>query len=71
MSFEDEIGASLNAGMMRVEPRSSPTLTPDGLIARLQAVHDLGKVSAVTMSSDPSAATRIACRRLDEGTPGP
>lgn len=67
MSFEDEIGASLNAGMMRVEARSAPMLTPDGLIARLQAVHDLGKVSAVTMSSDPSAAVRIRFARSEGG----
>jgi uncharacterized iron-regulated membrane protein len=66
MSFEDEIGASLNAGIMRVEARSTPMLTPDGLIARLQAAHDLGKVSAVTMTSDPSAAVRIRFAR-DEG----
>src|SRR4051812_28219047 len=55
MSFEDEIVASLNAGIMRVEARSTPVLTPDELIARLQAAHDLGKISAVTMASDPSA----------------
>ena len=67
MSFEDEIGGLLNAGMMRVEPRAAPTLTPDGLIARLQAAHDLGKVSAVTMSSDPSVAVRIRFARNEGG----
>src|SRR5262245_48790049 len=54
MSFEDEIQASLNAGITHVEARSVPTLTPDELIARLQAAHDFGKVSAITMASDPS-----------------
>jgi len=68
MSFEDEIGASLNAGMMRVEARSAPMLTPDGLIARLQAVHDFGKVSALTMSSDSSAAVRIRFARSEGGS---
>jgi uncharacterized iron-regulated membrane protein len=67
MSFEDEIGASLNAGMMRVEARSAPMLTPDALIARLQAAHDLGKISTVTMSSDPSAAVRIRFARSEGG----
>ena len=67
MSFEDEIGALLNAGVMRVEPRSAPTLTPDALIARLQAVQELGKVSAVTMSSDPSVAVRIRFARNEGG----
>jgi uncharacterized iron-regulated membrane protein len=66
MSFEDEIGASLNAGITRVEARATPMLTPDGLIARLQAASDLGKVSAVTMASDPSTAVRIRFAR-DEG----
>jgi uncharacterized iron-regulated membrane protein len=68
MSFEDEIGASLNAGIMRVEARSTPMLTPDGLIARLQAAHDFGKVSAVTMASDPSAAVRIRFARNEGGS---
>ena len=68
MSFEDEIGASLNAGIMRVEARSTPMLTPDGLIARLQAAHDLGKVSAVTMASDSSAAVRIRFARNEGGS---
>ena len=68
MSFEDEIGASLNAGLTRVEARSAPMLTPDALIARLQAEHDFGKVSAVTMTRDPSAAVRIRFARTDGGS---
>jgi sulfite reductase (NADPH) flavoprotein alpha-component len=68
MSFEDEIVASLNAGIMRVEARSAPMLTPDGLIVRLQAAQDLGKVSAVTMASDPSAAVRIRFARNEGGS---
>jgi uncharacterized iron-regulated membrane protein len=68
MSFEDEIGASLNAAIMRVEARPAPMLTPDQLIARLQASHDFGKVSAVTMASDPSAAARIRFARSEGGS---
>ncbi len=68
MSFEDEIGASLNAGIMRVDPRAAPMLTPDTLIARLQADHDFGKVSAVTLSSDPGAAAHIRFARSEGGT---
>jgi uncharacterized iron-regulated membrane protein len=71
MSFEDEIGASLNAGIMRVEPRAAPMLTPDALVMRLQAAQGVGqdfsqefrKVSAVTMTSDPAAAVRIRSAR--------
>jgi uncharacterized iron-regulated membrane protein len=65
MSFEDEIGASLNAAIIHVEARPAPMLTPDQLIARLQASHDFGKVSAVTMKSDPSAAVRIRFARSE------
>jgi sulfite reductase (NADPH) flavoprotein alpha-component len=68
MSFEDEIQASLNAGITRVEARSAPMLTPDGLIERLQKSADFGKVSAVTMVSDPSAAVRIRFARNEGGS---
>lgn len=68
MSFEDEIGAFMNVGIMQVEARPAPRLTPDALVARLQAVSDVGKVSAVTLSSDPSAAARIRFARNEGGT---
>lgn len=68
MSFEEEIVAGLNAGMMRVETRSTPMLTPDELIARLRTTRDLGKVSAVTMSRDPSAAVRVRFARSEDGS---
>ncbi|MGL3213897.1 PepSY-associated TM helix domain-containing protein [Bradyrhizobium sp. BR 1433] len=68
MAFEDEIEASLNSQMMRVEASATPRLTPDELIARLTAAGDFGKVSAVTMSSDPSAAARIRFARSEGGT---
>jgi sulfite reductase (NADPH) flavoprotein alpha-component len=67
MSFEDEIGAALNAGISHVEARIAPPLTPDALVARLQAEHDFGKVSAVTLSSDPTAAARIRFARSEGG----
>lgn len=67
MSFEDEIGAALNTGISHVEPRAAPVLTPDALVARLQAEHDFGKVSAVTLSSDPSTAARIRFARSEGG----
>ncbi|WP_027581990.1 PepSY-associated TM helix domain-containing protein [Bradyrhizobium sp. Ai1a-2] len=68
MSFEDEIQAGLNADITRVEARSAPTLTPDQLIARLPTNPDFGKVSAVTMAVDPSAAVRIRFARSDDGS---
>jgi len=68
MSFEDEIQASLNAGIRHVEARQAPMLTPDQLIARLQTNPDFGKVSAVTMTSDPSAAVWIRFARSEGGS---
>jgi PepSY-associated TM region len=70
MSFEDEIQDMLNAGIMRVEPRSASMLAPDELIGRLRPAHDFGKVSAVMMTSDPSAAARISFAR-NRGGPHP
>ncbi|MGY4154204.1 putative iron-regulated membrane protein [Bradyrhizobium sp. USDA 4461] len=67
MAFEDEIEASLNSHMMHVDASAARRLTPDELVARLQAAGDFGKVSAVTMSSDPSAAARIRFARSDGG----
>jgi sulfite reductase (NADPH) flavoprotein alpha-component len=67
MSFEDEIQAALNAGITEVVPRNAPMLTPDELVARLQASGDYGKVSAVTVSSDPQAAARIRFARSEGG----
>ncbi|MDB5502257.1 MAG: putative ironregulated rane protein Ironuptake factor PiuB [Tardiphaga sp.] len=66
MSFEDEIGDWLNAGIMHVEARPAPPLTPDGLIARLQA-GDAGRVSALTLSSDPAASVHVRFARSEGG----
>ncbi|QPF86419.1 PepSY domain-containing protein [Bradyrhizobium genosp. L] len=68
MAFEDEIQASLNSHIMRVDPSAARRLTPDELVARLPAAGDFGKVSAVTMSSDPSAAARLRFARTEGGT---
>ncbi|EJN16246.1 putative iron-regulated membrane protein [Bradyrhizobium sp. YR681] len=67
MSFEDEIVDHLNAGIMQVAPRAAPVLMPDELVARLKAGQDLGKVSAVTLSSDPAAAVRVRFARDEQG----
>ena len=67
MSFEDEIGDYLNSAIMQVAPRQAPALMPDELVARLKAEQDLGKVSAVTLSSDPAAAVRVRFARDEQG----
>ncbi|AWM03720.1 PepSY-associated TM helix domain-containing protein [Bradyrhizobium amphicarpaeae] len=67
MSFEDEIVDHLNAGIMQVAPRQAPALMPDELVARLKTAQDLGKVAAVTLSSDPSAAVHVRFARDEQG----
>lgn len=67
MSFEDEIVDRLNAGIMQVAPRQAPPLMPDELVARLKAAQHLGKVAAVTLSSDPSAAVHVRFARDEHG----
>ncbi len=67
MSFEDEIVDHLNAGIMRVAPRRTPALPPDELVSRLMAMPEAGKVVAVTLSSDPSAAVHVRFARDEQG----
>lgn len=67
MVFEDEIEASLNSHIMRVDAGATRRVTPDELVARLQSAGDFGRASAVTMASDPSAAARIRFARSEGG----
>jgi sulfite reductase (NADPH) flavoprotein alpha-component len=67
MSFEDEIVDHLNAAIMQVVPRTTPALLPDELVARLKAVPDAGKVAAIMLSSDPSAAVHVRFARDEQG----
>jgi len=67
MSFEDEIEAHLNSRIMHVDASATRRLTPDELVERLQAAGETGKVSAVMMTSDPSATVRIRFARGDDG----
>ncbi|QQO33702.1 PepSY domain-containing protein [Bradyrhizobium diazoefficiens] len=67
MSFEDEIVDHLNASIMQVVPRTTPALLPDELVARLKVVPDAGKVAAITLSSDPSAAVHVRFARDEQG----
>jgi uncharacterized iron-regulated membrane protein len=68
MSFEDEIQDWLNAGIMHVDARPAPILTPDELIARLQETHRYGKISSVTVTTDRTAAARIRFARSQDET---
>lgn len=67
MSFEDEIVDRLNPGIMQVAPRETPALMPDELVARLNTAQDIGRISAVTLPADPSAAVRVRFGRDEQG----
>jgi sulfite reductase (NADPH) flavoprotein alpha-component len=67
MSFEDEILDHLNAGLMHVSSRTAPALMPDELIARLASGGAAGKVTALKLSRDPSAAVYVRFAREGQG----
>jgi sulfite reductase (NADPH) flavoprotein alpha-component len=67
LAFEDEIVAALNTDVARVDPRPAPVLTPDALVARLQADAGAAKVGGLTLSSEPGAAVRIRFARNESG----
>lgn len=67
MSFEDEIVEHLNVEIMQVAPQQAPALMPDELVARLEAGQNFGTVTAIMLSSDPSAAIRVRFGRDEHG----
>lgn len=67
MSFEDEIQASLNAPMMKVEARDAAKLAPDELLTRLQVEHGFGRVSSLTIPSNPAGAVLVRFPRSESG----
>ncbi|BAM88095.1 conserved membrane hypothetical protein [Bradyrhizobium oligotrophicum S58] len=67
MGFEDEIQAGLDASLAHVTARSDAPLAPAELVARLQADPDAGKVAAITLSRDPTAAVHIRFARGENG----
>lgn len=67
LSFEDEIVAVLNRDVTRVELRSAPVLTPDGIVARLQGQPGAGKVQLMMLSSEPGTTVRVRFARNENG----
>jgi uncharacterized iron-regulated membrane protein len=67
LAFEDEIVASLNTDVAKVDPRPAPVLTPDALVARVQAVPGTGKVGGLTLFNEPGAAVRVRFARGEGG----
>ncbi|MGE0119528.1 MAG: PepSY domain-containing protein [Dongiaceae bacterium] len=60
LSFEDDILRSINAGVMTVEPRADPPLTPVELLARVRAAHPDRTVTMLTVSSETDRAVRLS-----------
>jgi uncharacterized iron-regulated membrane protein len=67
LAFEDEIVAALNTHVAHVDPRPAPVLTPDALVAALQAEAGAARVGGLTLSNEPGAAVRIRFARGENG----
>ncbi|MET0967689.1 MAG: PepSY-associated TM helix domain-containing protein [Tardiphaga sp.] len=67
LAFEEEIVAALNTDVARVDPRPAPVLTPEVLLAQLQATPDAPRVGGMTLSSEPGAAVRVRFARGQGG----
>jgi len=66
LAFEDEIVAALNRDAATVQVRSAPVLTPDDIVARLQA-QSAGKAGLLALSREPGAAVRVRFARGEGG----
>jgi sulfite reductase (NADPH) flavoprotein alpha-component len=67
LSFEDEIVAALNRDFAKVDVRSTPALTPDEIVARLQGQPGASKVQLLLLSSEPGATIRARFARNEAG----
>lgn len=67
LAFEDEIVASLNTDVAKVDPRPAPVLTPDALVAALQATPGAPKVGGLTLFNEAGAAVRVRFARGEGG----
>jgi sulfite reductase (NADPH) flavoprotein alpha-component len=59
LSFESEIQRALNSTMREVEPAASAPLAPASLVAALRKEYPDKRVTALTLSSDPTETVRI------------
>ncbi len=59
LSFEHEIQRAINPGVMSVTPRSTATLTPAELFARVRDAVPDKRITALVLSADPTDAVRL------------
>jgi len=59
LSYEDEILRWLNPGVMTVAPRADPILAPPALAAALAAREPGRRITAITVSGEPTHAARV------------
>lgn len=62
LSYEDAIGAFVDADLIRVAPRAENLLTPDALLARFHAQHR-GTVVNLTLSAEPGTTAMMRLGR--------
>lgn len=58
LSFEDQILRAINPGVLSVEARERPLLTPAELLERVRAAEPGRNVTSVSVSSDPTEPAR-------------
>jgi sulfite reductase (NADPH) flavoprotein alpha-component len=67
-AFDEDIMSALDHGVIRVEPRKLPALTPDQLLQRFSAQMPGAKPTILAISGQPGASARIT---YTTGEPGP
>ena len=71
LSFEHEILRAINPGVLSVEARQQPLLTPAELAEKVKAADPARTVTGVTVSSDPSEPARVMLAPLPGAGGGP
>lgn len=71
LSFEHEILRAINPGVLSVEARQQPLLTPAELAEKVKAADPARAVTGVTVSSDPTEPARVMLAPLQGAGGGP
>lgn len=71
LSFEHEILRAINPGVLSVEARQQPLLTPAELAEKVKTADPARTVTGVTVSSDPTEPARVMLAPLQGAGGGP
>lgn len=67
LSFEDEIVQSLNSGVLPVEVRSAPKLTPQQLVDAVKRTTPDARVASVSLAGDPESSSVVGLAPTGQG----